>query len=193
MHPRMYPIVGRQASCLALLLVGLPACGYASDDGRSGVRAHQGDVVEADILTGAGLVGMAPGKALGVFVEYKGGGEWLVDVSCDTDLSGYLCEWDVYVMATGDEVLEASPRDFEDDWIVEGSDEVALHTYTDHDFDGIMVRTTPGEALAFEVILDALAPVRDTFPERYLEWVGAEGIVHLGAPSNPLVLLPTKP
>src|SRR5687767_15060225 len=49
--------------------------------------------VRATIDTDAELVDRSPGRGVGVFVEYHSGGEWRVDVACDTTLSMLSCSW----------------------------------------------------------------------------------------------------
>lgn len=186
-------MAARQALWLAPVLAALLACGYSSEGERTSRPDSTAEVVDAEILTGARLEGIAPGEALGVFIEYRGEGEWAIDVICDTKVSQYVCEWDIYVSSLDGESLEHESVDVEDDWVIASGDEVDLHTYTDFDFDGILIRNAPGAPLEFQVVLDALSPARDPLPERYVEWVGAEGFVHLGAPSNPIVLWPTEP
>ncbi len=186
-------MAARKLTCLGPLLAALLSCSDGSEDERTTLRPGSSDVVEAEILTGASLAGIVPGESLGVFVEYAGDGEWSVEVTCDTRVTRYLCEWDVYLSPVGGNTLEYEAVDLEDDWVIPTSDEVALHTYTDYGFDGITVFAEPGYPMQVQVVLDALSATRDPFPGRYIEWVGAEGVVHLGAPSNPIILDPTEP
>lgn len=136
----------------------------------------RGEVLTTELGAGAGL-----------FVEYAEGGRWTLWTSCDTDLSGRPCFWDVYVSAqsaigsldtqgfeAGEDVVDYS-----------GDSSLAMFTTTTSGSDGITFSTEPGALIRLEVYLDGVdAP-------DYLVWFNSG--IQSGAPYNPVVFQPDAP
>src|SRR6188508_2806633 len=69
--------------------------------------------LRATIDTDAELVDRDPGRGIGVFVEYHAGGEWRVDVGCDTAISMVDCSWLVIAEPLDGQLSSVVPHDLE--------------------------------------------------------------------------------
>jgi hypothetical protein len=130
-----------------------------------------------------------PGEGAGVFVEYKKGGHWVLRTTCDTLKNNVPCAWDIIVTPEdGRSISNVVPQE------LESSDSVGTYpkfprsyqfvAETAGDVDGITFDTEPQTAISVDVFLDGACALP------YVFWVG-DGAVHTGAPSNPIVLIPT--
>jgi len=135
----------------------------------------RGEVLTTDLGQGAGL-----------FVEYTEGGSWAFWASCDTDLSGRPCLWDVYVSSqeaiTG---LDGPDLEDEDSLDYSGDSTVVLYTTTTSGSDTMTFQTEPGALTRVEVYLDG-----DPAPG-YLVWFN-DGVQN-GAPYMPVIFQPDAP
>jgi hypothetical protein len=123
-----------------------------------------------------------PGEGAGVFVEYLGDGSWSVWTTCDTDLTGSVCLYDIFATApdvrlTGEDDLEGP------DVVLQDLDTLQLQADTTNDFDGMVFATSPGEPVLIEVWLDGALDGSLVF------WV-AEGTILKGLPTNPALFVP---
>lgn len=180
-----------------LMLLTVSGCGYGSTHERSreDVEMERQSVEESAIQTDGRMTDIVAGRGAGVFVEYSSGGEWAITVACDTERSGLACEWDVYVSPLSVEDLALIDEDRDDDDFA-GEDEeggVDLLTTTSTELDQMRFVGGAGEAIRLTVLLDARFLDRDPEPERFVYWVGEQGVLHAGAPSNPIELVPTEP
>lgn len=185
---------------VAIVALGfaLAACGSPSPDGYYLQPVDSPTLLSMDIDTGAEL-GSDPGKGVGVFVQYKAGGEWLVWTTCDTTSSGYLCGFDIVASVKSAETLavEDQSADLEapDRVVVVDQGAVRLVLQTGADTDGVWLKAPAGVALELDVELDGGPPV--TCDEagncgNIVSWPHG-GAVQNGAPSNPVELVPTAP
>lgn len=187
--------MNRAFTLLAIpLLVFATACTYGDDDYYDDDvyvppdAACDDDVVTSAIDADAALE-VAPAEGVGVFVEYQSGGRWIVYTSCDTDVSGYDCLFDVVVRTLDGATISAiAPDDLERQDRLEliGADVAQLESLTARDFDGFSLDTEPGAALSVDVLLD------EGCGNSYVYWIG-DGAIHEGAPSAPLWLEPNQP
>jgi hypothetical protein len=161
---------------------------YNGDYGGSGGSPAK-DVVTAKIDTGETLT-TDKGKGAGVFIEYAEGGRWHVFTSCDYDLYGEECQWDVLAsVGSGGQITNAeieSAESADGDKLYSDSTSVNLVVSTASDFDGMTFSTQPGATVRIDVLLGGAADAR------YIYWVG-DGGLHTGAPSNPIDLKPSTP
>lgn len=172
-----------------LTLGGVAACTYGGDEREilpPRERAPVGDPasypIDADETVGASL----PGRGTGLFVEYESGGTWRIWVSCDTELSSYVCRWDVIVASGGDaELSGVAEEDLEGgDWLDEyGARGLRLVADTDYDFDGFQFQAEASAPLQIDVELDG------GWGHAFAYWVG-DGELREGAESNPFELVP---
>lgn len=165
---------------------------WYDDDGQPPVQPPVEPDTQPELLSidTDKVIEAVPGEGVGLFVEYAAGGFWRMSTTCDTNYSGQACQFDVCVslvdgtsdvrLAEGEE-LEGDDRIelFSDGW-------TCLSAETDADFDGLIFDTDPGAAVRFEVQLDGV------LESRYVYWVG-DGVLHAGAPTNPVDFLPTIP
>ena len=130
-----------------------------------------------------------PGEGVGIFVEYRSGGEWHIWTTCDTFTSKVVCGFDIFAATHPDQL-----RGFAADQLEEGQDslidlgngEIELRADTDSETDGMTVQTDPGAVLDLEVYLDANSA------QPFVYWV-SDGVIHTGAPSNPVEFIPQTP
>jgi hypothetical protein len=184
----------RMTALLAMpVAVALLACGYSREDRHhhdvdDGVPVEEEttEVAQASIDADATME-VEPGVGVGVFVEYASGGTWRIYASCDTNVSGYRCDWDVLVTPLeggleflGEEGLEAG------DLVADVDGSLNLIATNTHDFDGFLFAAEPGATVRVDVYLDGVPS------PRYVYWVG-DGAVHRGAPTNPIDLAPSSP
>jgi hypothetical protein len=127
------------------------------------------------------------GYGAGLFVEYYRGGQWTLWTSCDTELSGHYCDWEVnvasYAPIEGFEGFELEGYDHVDRY---GSYGLTFFAETAYDMDLLDFYTVPGELVEIEVLLDGyLAP-------EYVVWFG-NGVVQSGLHDSPVVFQPDAP
>ncbi len=171
-----------------LLVLLTTACGYRNDSDSEPPAAVEVPIVEAAIDADQELADVLPGEGVGVFVEYQSGGGWRVFTSCDTQVTGYVCEWDLIIQGLEGAVFdEVQAQDLgEEDFLNISSDELELLTLTSYNLDGISFSARAGAPIRLDAFLDGESA------ERYVYWVGGGG-VHNGAPTNPLDLRPNVP
>jgi hypothetical protein len=143
--------------------------------------------VRATIDTDAELVDRNPGRGVGVFVEYHTGGDWRVDVGCDTTISMLGCSWLVVAEPLEGQLLSVVLHDLEasDDFEALPTS-VGMQSSTTDDLDGFSFRSEPGVVLNLFAALDGYAE------SRFVYWIG-DGAVHTGAPEVPFELRPSVP
>ena len=129
-----------------------------------------------------------PGEGAGVFVEYAAGGHWVVRTTCDIE-NGTPCAWDIIVTPEdGRSISNVQPENLEAtdsvDTYPQFPRSYQLIAQTSGDLDGFSFDTEPQSAVSVDVFLDEACALP------YVFWVG-EGAIHTGAPSNPIVLIPT--
>ncbi|MCL2822571.1 MAG: hypothetical protein FWD57_01135 [Polyangiaceae bacterium] len=135
-----------------------------------------------------GVMQKAGGDGIGVFIEYSQSEElgfWTVSTACDTDTSGYVCQFRVYLKPKGT-----------GGWLEYVSKMGASWTH-ESDYDGRMTTSVQTGTSVDRIVFSysALQPVEftvylDNKPEaRYTYWMD-QGRVHYGAPTNPIQLCP---
>jgi hypothetical protein len=134
------------------------------------------------------------GQGAGVFLEYEKGGHWTLRTACDVSVAKESgpCAWDIIVTPqTGRSISNVVPQDLEAQTDSVGifpdpkyPDSYQFVAETSDDLDGFTFDTEPQTAIAVDTFLDGECAMP------YVFWVG-DGAAHLGAPSNPLVLVPT--
>jgi len=141
--------------------------------------------IETDVALDA-----VPGDGVGVFVEYYAGGVYRVWTTCDTNYSGSVCPMDIFMSVDVDSRIDAiTTDDLEGADLVninEAAGTVDMHVDTSVDYDAIEISTTPGAVLRLEVLIDGVPQ------PRFVYWFG-NGVLHNGAPTSPVDLVPTSP
>ncbi|HRI67195.1 MAG TPA: hypothetical protein PK156_23290 [Polyangium sp.] len=131
-----------------------------------------------------------PGDGVGVFVEYSEGGHYRVWTTCDTDTSGVICTFDVFTSVDTSSTVNATIQDnlegADSITVQQGAGTVDLHFETDNDYDAVEIDVTPGAILRVEAFVDNVSD------PRFIFWVG-DGVLHQGAPTNPIDFFPTVP
>lgn len=139
------------------------------------------------IDTGATITATA-GSGVGVFVEYATGGHWTVSTACDTNTSGYSCDFDLFIsgVAADTKLTNPSGKDLTGLDVIEIQADGTLHLYanTSTGLDGITFDAPPGAGVEVEMYLD-------TLPQpRFVYWIG-DKVLHTGAPTDPIDLTPS--
>jgi hypothetical protein len=142
-----------------------------------------------------------PGLGAGLFVDYMAGGSWRIQTTCnvleklpcDFDPSQEClpppCPWDVVVTALSG-TLEVTGAEIDpSDRIFRANDgAVRLMLETADEIDAVHLAAEPGEKLQIDVFLDFF------YDASRVSWAGEDGTIETnGAPSNPVVFLPTAP
>jgi hypothetical protein len=130
-----------------------------------------------------------PGDGVGVFVEYVTGGHWHVWTSCDTNSSDAVCAFDVFVtVADGPPITNSRTENLEGSDIIEKKADGSLHLIakTSAELDGMTFDTDAGAVIELEAYFD------NELDPRVLYWFG-DGVLHQGAPTNPIQFKPTAP
>jgi hypothetical protein len=129
------------------------------------------------------------GDGVGIFVEYYAGGRYRIWTTCDTNFSNATCPFDIYtsvdtssdILATTEENLEG----YDSITVQQSKGTVDLHFETDGDYDAATIDVTPGAILRVEAYID------NQSQPQYVYWFG-DGVLHQGAPTNPVDFSPTK-
>jgi hypothetical protein len=186
----------RKTIILLALLLSSAACTY--QEGRRHRHHDEGfdpppppyepAVLSSTIDADQGIV-VEPGRGVGALIEYTSGGAWRLTTVCDTELSGWGCNWDVIVSTARPSQLSGFEQEGLEsndylDW--ESDRSVRLVASTSYDVDGFWTFAEPGAALRVDVYLDG-----EPAPG-YIYWIG-DGALHRGAPENPIDLIPSTP
>ncbi len=169
---------------LALLSV---ACGYDNGD-RSPSTTPSIAAVSGTIDTGAVMDPASMAGGVGVFVEYATGGNWTLQVGCDTAESDADCAWDIIAYTPeGGHFVSSKALDLENsDLLMVYSDgQLELQAVTGADFDGVSFAAEPGEPVTFDIWLEGASHVEDYF--YYIN----DSAVQKGAASSVIELTPT--
>ncbi|KYG06123.1 hypothetical protein BE21_36680 [Sorangium cellulosum] len=200
----------RSLGLWSFLLVAAPlassGCIIVDEDGHHGGHQHDdGDGWEDDddnneppppadeprlvaIDTDAAL-SSEPGEGVGIFVEYAAGGTWRIWTTCDTNSSKVVCSFDLYASVdTSSELFDIVGTDLEKSDATRLADDgiAYLHAETGSDIDAMTFTTTEGAIVRLEAYLDGVQE------PRYVYWFG-DGVLHEGAPTNPIDFEPTSP
>jgi hypothetical protein len=147
-------------------------------------------VVTADIDR-AVFLELDPGYYAQASIEYAGDGFWRVAVSCDTQVSGYRCFWDLVVSPIDAPLDSAETEGLEDQDDAEiffrapGVEAVRFTTETTFDVDAFTLATEPGAGLRVDALLD------DACAGPYLSW--SENGEVVGSPTQVTELYPVEP
>ncbi len=128
------------------------------------------------------------GEGVGLFVEYQAGGRWHLHTTCDTSQSGYSCDFDVYATVdTSGTIAGITAEGLEPgDVAVRSNTTAHFAARTATGAQGVWIDAWAGASIALEVYLDGV------LEPRYVYWRG-DGVVHAGAPTNPVVFQPSTP
>lgn len=180
------------ACCVGI--IALSGCIIVDDDDDGPVIIHDDpppppEPMLVNIDSGLAL-DSKPGGGVGIFVEYYEGGTYRIWTTCDTDSSGAICPFDIYTSVDTSSTISATVEDnlegYDTVTVQQGQGIVDLHFETDTDYDAIEIDVTPGAILRVEAYID------NQSDPRFIYWVG-DGILHQGAPTNPIDFIPTIP
>lgn len=177
-------------ACLGLAL-GSAGCAFQgaatlTTDPAPGNPAPPASAVAQIPVDPGGSMSSQPGSGVGLFVQYDLGGHWNLFTTCDTQISGASCSFEVVVSAgagvTLDKVrgvgLEPS-----DSVTLEPNGSIRLVTDTSFGSDGLAFDADPGALIEVDMLLDGVAQPRFVF-------VVSQGVLVSGVPSNPVDFAP---
>jgi hypothetical protein len=131
-----------------------------------------------------------PGDGVGVFVEYYVGGHYRIWTTCDTNFSGVTCPFDIFTSVDTSSIIASTTEEnlegFDSIIVQPNQGTVDLHFETDGDYDAATIDVTPGAILRVEAYID------NQPDPRFIYWFG-DGVLHQGAPTNPVDFSPSKP
>jgi hypothetical protein len=145
-------------------------------------------VAEIDIDPGA-TMSADPGSGVGVFVQYDEGGYWTVFTTCDTDVSGSACDFDLLISSDESVSLgnvEGFDLDSGDSITLDTDGSINLVTRTTYAMNGVTFDADPGAIVRVDVLLDGVAQ-----PE--FVYVVSDGRLLSGVPTNPVDFAPLAP
>jgi len=132
-----------------------------------------------------------PGTGVGVFVEYATGGHWHLWWTCDTNISGLPCTFEVSAtVASGAVTNVAGDRLETDDTLSSNTTEVTLSTSTTTGVDGVWFDTSPGTSIS------VLGKVGSAQYGTFFFWSQSGVIEGGGTPAHvadPLTFVPASP
>jgi hypothetical protein len=133
----------------------------------------------ATVDTGATLTAPA-GTGAGVFVEYQPGGHWHIWWTCDTDISGLPCTFNVDAIAQTGNITNVSGDRLESNDVLStpGPNEVSLQTDTSTGVDGVFFDTDPGATI------NVLQQIGDVQDGTYFYWGQGGGVAGGGSVPN---------
>ncbi|WP_437592244.1 hypothetical protein [Sorangium sp. So ce1000] len=160
-----------------------------NDGGDNTVPPTPADDVRLVAVDTDATLSTEPGEGVGIFVEYTAGGTWTVWTTCDTNTSKVVCSFDLFASVdTSSELFDLAGIEIEktDATRLQDIGVAYFHAETGSDIDAMTFTTTKGAIVRLEAYLDGA-------PEpRFVYWFG-DGVLHEGAPSNPLDFKPTAP
>ncbi len=175
---------------LVLSLVALAsACTYDNGDANRVLTTDQCSTNDpaSSKIDADRQIELEAGQGAGVFIEYSAGGHWQLRTTCDTSKTNASCQFDILVTPQDKSAISnMAPVDLEPEDSVlpfETASYQFLAT-TSSDVDGITFDSDPGAAISIDVYLD------NTCALPFVFWVG-DGALHSGAPTNPLILVPS--
>jgi hypothetical protein len=185
----LLPVLGLLALSASAMIV---SCADPDDGDRDWNAPPPGTTDHPDqaaIQTGATLDAM-PGAGVGVFVEYATGGHWTVTTACDTNTSDLPCGFDVFVSGVDPKtalsnIQQQDAAGSDDVGVEQSSGTIHLFANTTTNLDGVTFDATPGATLEVEMYLD------DQAQPRFVYWIGADKVLHTGAPTDPIDFAPT--
>ena len=138
------------------------------------------------VVTG-GTLNTEPGKGAGVFVEYIGKGQWSVWTSCDSAVQGGQCNYDLFLTPESGTSVTGAVLDPQVGTLTSSPSIVEAHWVTTYATNAVNVTlSTPGAGLLVEARLDGVDDPHVFY------WQGAD-VVHTGAPSDPVLFVPSAP
>jgi hypothetical protein len=138
-----------------------------------------------------------PGGGVGVFTEYDTGGHWHVWWTCDTNLSGETCPFDVKISVGTGAISNTTSEGFDATDILTtptvpsaGKDgAIQAKTVTTTGVQGVLFDTDPGATITLSATIGGL------YYGRFLFWVQSGNVNggYAGAVTDPLLLVGVSP
>jgi hypothetical protein len=179
------------ASLLSTLTLGATlafagtGCVIDASAGTTVVTEPAIDDVTVD--TGATMA-TSPGEGVGLFIEYAGDGHWDVYTTCDTDISGAACSFDVIITPDSRTVSNIEGYDlYASDSVSLLSDgSIQLVADTDYGMNGVSFDADPGATIQVDMLLDGVEQPRFVYAV-------SDGALVSGVRTNPAAFTPATP
>lgn len=165
----------------------LVACAIQTRSSDKPPPAEQPVTVVVD--TGQQMNNTPGGEGLGVFVTYSAGGHWHVWWTCDTNLSGLSCDFDVKMSGTS--LANATTQAFESADTLDSStpDQLVARTHTTTGVDGVTFDAVPGADMKVDLTVSGLRDWRFFF---FVQNGQVNGNFQ-GTLTDPLIFEPSTP
>lgn len=173
----------------ATLALGTTGCIVSGSIDTTDPYVDYDPTVSAISIDPGATMAADPGQGVGVFVQYDRGGYWTVYTTCDTEISGSSCNFDILVYAdsrVGLSNVEGFDLEANDSIALGVDGSINLVTDTAFGMNGMIFDADPGAALTFDVLLDGVEQ-----PEFF--YVVSNGRLLSGVPTNPVDLVPAAP
>ena len=128
----------------------------------------------------------APGRGVGLFLQYDVGGRWTFSTTCDTAITGSACAFDVVV--SGELLRQVGGEDLgpNDRVSLEGDSRVHWQSQTTLGAPSMRFQATAGAAIELDCRLDGAAQPRFVY-------LVSDGQLLRGVPGNPVDIVPSQP
>jgi hypothetical protein len=131
-----------------------------------------------------------PGTGVGVFVEYQAGGFWTVFTTCDTEISGAACDFDILAYGLDPATFIDQVQGFDlgsaDALSLADDGSISLVAQTSFRMNGFTFEADPGAAIELDVLVDGAAQPRFVYAV-------SGGSLLEGVPTNPADFTPASP
>jgi hypothetical protein len=179
-------------SFLVLSALAFVACGYDNGPGYRYVDQQQTNptIFSANIDTDAALGNVVAGEGVGMMIEYRTGGTWMVQFSCDTAKTNLQCYWSVNMQSLDGSAIGGVDQQHLDnmDAVTRQSADVLWYDgLTTTEVDQFTFQTDAGKPIGFDVWLQD-----ESEPNRYVFWIG-DGWLNRGMAGPSFDLYPTSP
>jgi len=156
----------------------------ASVDGTVVVPDPEPAIAEVVVDTGV-TMSTAPGEGVGLYIEYAGDGHWDLYTTCDTNVSGAACNFDVVItpdsrLVSGLVGYDLNPADSVS-LLSDGS--IRLVTDTDFGMNGVSFDADPGATIQVDMLLDGVE-------QPQFVYAVSDGVLLHGVPTNPAAFTP---
>lgn len=131
-------------------------------------------------------LGAAPGRGVGLFLQYDLGGRWTLSTTCDTAVTGSACVFAVEV--TGQLLGDVGGEDLgpNDRIALQGDTRVRWDAETTLGAPVMRFHAAPGAPIELDCRLDGAAQPRFVY-------LVSEGQILEGVPANPVEIVPSHP
>ena len=185
--------LGIQDSLFGLSSLLVVACGYDNGSGYHYVDSSQSDnppVYSSTIDADATLENVNPGEGVGLMIEYRAGGTWHIQFTCDTAKTNLECYWQIDAQTLdGSSIggIDVQGLDNLDAVTQKSADLIWYQGLTTTELDQFSFQADPGKPIGFDIWLQ-----NEAEPNRYVFWI-SDGWLNRGISGPDFNLYPNAP